>query len=206
MILVFWVFFFLRQRPLGTAETAHQPSSGLSPGRSRNTSAVIRERRGEGIGYVGCTGDSWPLLGEKGRVHARRAAHASAPPAHTWNQSADTKARAGLKQNAEALNGWSVYSEKKGGLSRCQIWNTLMSTLCTLSDETWGSCVIRSRWFAGYVQIFWQRPDRHQICKMPPKRKKRKAASRLYAECIYEAPFHCVPCNSICCRLLENQF
>lgn len=49
---------FLRQRPLGTAETAHQPSSGLSPGRSPNTSAVIRERLAEGIGYAGCTGDS----------------------------------------------------------------------------------------------------------------------------------------------------
>lgn len=162
----------MRQCPLGTAETAHQPSSGLSPWRSRNTSAVIWERRTEGIGYAGCTGDSWPLLGKKGRVHTRRAAHASAPPAHTWNQSADTEA--GLKQNAEALNGWSVYSKKKGGLSRCQIWNTLMLTLRTLSDETWGSCVIHSRWFAVYVQIFWQRPDRHQICKMSPKMKKKK--------------------------------
>lgn len=44
--------------------------------------------------------------------------------------------RAGLKENAEALNRRSVYREKKGELSHCQIWNTLMMMLLMLSDET----------------------------------------------------------------------
>lgn len=67
---------------------------------------------------------------------AHRTTHTSVPPAHTWNQSVDIEPGPVLRKMREALNGWSVYREKKGELSHCQIWNTLMMMLLMLSDET----------------------------------------------------------------------
>lgn len=110
-----------------------------------NTSAVIRVKPREGISHVRVSVTHDPLS-----VAAHTQKHQCAR-AHTHAQTCDSHtgfayrhvepvsgqwAWAALKLDVEALNGWSVYREKKGVLSGCQIWNTFMLMRLPLSDET----------------------------------------------------------------------
>lgn len=118
-------------RSSGWNGTPAQP--GTATGAINDTSAVIRVRFKEDISHPPppppVTHD--PLSGGWAQNHT----HFSAACAHV-EPVRGHGAPAGLKEKAEALNGWSVYREKKGGQSRCQIWNTSMLMPRVSSDET----------------------------------------------------------------------
>lgn len=119
-----------------------------------NTSAVIRVRLMEGISHVHVP-VTHDLLRAVTYTQSHTQPHTRVSFAYTHVEPVSGHwSWAGLKLDVEALNGWSVYREKKGTLSGCQIWNTFMLMLLPIV-----------RWNCGFIWCTTDDSRELQICE-----------------------------------------